>query len=84
MCAGSQQAAATSHQPPYNKDYGKGKRFQEHKAQTANKAGSTEASPRSTASSAPAASTPPPSSFVDPPKQAASFRDVVSACYDML
>ena len=74
-----QQPGANAQQPPYNQDFGKGRRFQEHKAQTAKKAATTEASPRSTASSAPGASSPPPSSFVDAPKQAASFRDVVSA-----
>ena len=73
-----QQPGANSHQPPYNQDVNKGKRFQEHKAQSAKKATGAEASPKSTASSAPGASTPPSSSFVDPPKQAASFRDVVS------
>ena len=75
LCTGVQQPGqpATSQPFPNKQDLDKGKRFQEHKEQQVKKTTATNAQP----SSAPAAPAPPSTSFVDPPKRAASFTDVV-------
>ncbi|DBA73359.1 hypothetical protein WJX77_003581 [Trebouxia sp. C0004] len=70
------QSADSSQQPPFNQDVNKGKRFQEHKAQQAKRETVADASPRSSASSPSVASSGPSSTFVNPPKQSASFFDV--------